>query len=222
MEWPLLSSLDDSDRQEFLALGRRRTFARNEVVCHAGDLADSLHLIMSGRLGVYVSLASGDSAMVNVLTPGAYFGELALLRADSERTATIRTLEAAETLAIRATAFHQLCRESPSVERALTVVLADRVDQLSRRLLEVTYVGFDRRLYRRLLELAQSYGDGRGDLQEPIVIPLTQSQLAELSGGTRPTVNQALQRLVEQGIVSLSRGRVEVLDVSGLQTRCGL
>ena len=32
-------------------------------------------------------------------------------------------------------------------------------------------------------------------------IPLTQSQLADLTGGTRPTVNQALQKLVDQGIV---------------------
>ena len=45
-----------------------------------------------------------------------------------------------------------------------------------------------------------------------MTIPFTQSQLADLAGGTRPSVNQALQRLVDQGIVSVGRGRVEVLD----------
>ena len=56
MEWPLLSSLSDADRAEFLALARRRSFDRNDIVCHAGDPADSLHLVTSGRLPVKVSL----------------------------------------------------------------------------------------------------------------------------------------------------------------------
>ncbi len=93
--------------------------------------------------------------------------------------------------------------------------LADRVDELSQHLLEVMYVGFDRRLNRRLLELSTTYANGTG----PIVIPFTQTQLAELTGGTRPTVNQSLQRLAEQGIVSVARGRVEVLDVPRLRSQ---
>ncbi len=217
MEWPLLSSLEDQERREFLALGRRRSFGRNEIVCHAGDPADSVHLVTSGRLSVHVSLPSGDAAMVNVLTPGSYFGELALLRAEAHRTATIRALEASETISINATAFEKLRRDRPSVERVVSVLLADRVDELSQHLLEVMYVGFDRRLNRRLLDLSTTYGDASG----PIVIPLTQTQLAELTGGTRPTVNQALQRLSEQGIVSLARGRVQVHDVERLRAKCG-
>lgn len=221
MDWPLLTSLEEQERREFLALGRRRSFGRNEIVCHAGDPADSVHLVTSGRLAVHVSLASGDAAMVNVLAPGGYFGELALLRAEAHRTATIRALEPSETISISATAFHKLCRDRPGVERVVSVLLADRVDELSQHLLEVMYVGFDRRLNRRLLELSSTYANGAGSGAGPIVIPFTQTQLAELTGGTRPTVNQALQRLSEQGIVSLARGRVEVLDVDRLRSKCG-
>lgn len=217
MDWPLLSSLQDQERREFLALGRRRSFGRNEIVCHAGDPADSVHLVTSGRLAVHVSLASGDAAMVNVLTPGGYFGEMALLRAEAHRTATIRALEQSETISITAGAFHKLCRDRPGVERVVSVLLADRVDELSHQVLEVMYVGFDRRLNRRLLQLSTTYANGTG----PILIPFTQTQLAELTGGTRPTVNQSLQRLAEQGIVSVARGRVEVLDVDRLRTKCG-
>ena len=93
MEWPLLASLSEDEQREFVALARRRQFAKNEVVCHAGDPADSLHLVTSGRLSVRVSLPSGDTAMINVLRPGSYFGELALLREDNHRTATITALE---------------------------------------------------------------------------------------------------------------------------------
>ena len=217
MPWSLFASLTDAERGDLLALARRRRFARNEVVCHAGDPADSIHLVSQGHLSVRVSLASGESGLVNVLGPGDYFGELALLRAAQSRTATITALEPAETLVLTASAFRRVCDARPAVERALTGLLADRIDELSERLLEAMYVGLDRRLNRRLAGLARAYVAGEG----PITIPLTQSQLAELTGGTRPSINQALQRLVDQGIVAVQRGRIDVLDLPRLTAKCG-
>lgn len=217
MEWPLLATLTDAERRELTAAARPRTFERNEVVCHEGDPADSLHLVADGRLSVRVSLASGDRAMLNVLGPGDYFGELALLRHDRRRTATITALEPARTLVLAASAFRRICETSPSVERALTATLADRIDELSKRLIEVMYVGLDRRVFRRLHELAESYRATDGTM----LVPLTQTQLAEMTGGTRPSVNQALQRLVDEGIVEVHRGRIEVLDLERLRRRSG-
>lgn len=218
MRWGLLEDLSEADRQELLAVGRRRRFGRNEVVCHAGDPADSLHLVAAGHLLVRVSLPSGDAVTVNVLKPGDSFGELALLRADRARTATVSAIESAETVAISASAFQRLCRERPEVQRMLATMLATRVDELSRRVLEVSYVGLDRRLCRRLVELADDYAAGDGAPS----VPLTQAQLAELAGGTRPSINQALQKLADQGIVAVGRGRVDVLDLAGLRRRAGL
>ena len=217
MDWPLLAALTEPERTDLIGASRSRTFARGEVVCHAGDLADSLHLIAEGRLAVRVSMESGDGAMINVIGPGDYFGELALLRGDHRRTATVTALEPARTVVITSSAFRRVSAVRPGVERALTVALADRVDELSRRLLEMMFLSLDRRVYRRLLELADSYEAG----DVPIVVPFTQSQLAELTGGTRPSVNQSLQRLVDEGIVALQRGRIDVHDVEALRRRSG-
>lgn len=215
VDWPLLATLTDAERRELTSAARARSFARNEVVCHEGDPADSLHLVVEGRLSVRVSLASGDSAMINILGAGNYFGELALLRHDGRRTATITALEPARTLVLTATAFRRICAARPSVERALSSMLADRIDELSKWLIEVMYVGLDRRVFRRLHELAESYRAADGSM----LVPLTQAQLAEMTGGTRPSVNQALQRLADDGIVEVGRGRIEVLDLDGLRRR---
>jgi len=218
--WPLLSSLAESDRAELLAVARARTFAKGDIVCHEGDPADSLHLVADGHFAVRVSLPSGDAAMVNHLGPGDCFGELALLRPDGRRTATVTALESARTLVVTESAFRRLCERHPEVHRSLTVLLADRVDNLSHDVLELLYVGLDRRVYRRLDRLARSYGAGAGPGTGPVVVPLTQAQLAELTGGTRPSVNQALQRLVKESVITLGRGRVEVLDPAALTRHC--
>jgi len=212
VDWPLLRSLSATERTELLALARARSFARHDVLCSAGDRAEALHLVASGRLAVSVSLPSGATAMLSVLGAGDYFGELALMRTSTRRTATIRALEPAITLAIGGAAFRRLCEQRPRVERALTTLLADQVDSLSRHLLEALYEGLDARVNRRLAELAHTYGNG----DAVVVLPLTQAQLAELAGGTRPTVNQILRRLEARGVIALGRGRVTVLDATAL------
>ena len=194
-------------------------FTKGEVVMHEGDPADSMHLIASGRFAVHVSTPSGEAATLNVLSPGDYFGELALVRHGDQRgrSATVVALERSETLSLSASAFHALCDKYPGVDQLLVTLLATRVEQLSERLLEALYVGLDRRLFRCLLDLARVYGDG----SRKSVIPLTQEHLADLVGGTRPSVNQVLQRLVAQGIVELGRGRVVVLDEAALRRKAG-
>jgi CRP/FNR family transcriptional regulator, cyclic AMP receptor protein len=213
--WRLLEPLRAEDREAFLALAHRRTFARNDVLCHEGDPADSLHLVERGHLAVRGTLASGAAATFTVLSPGDYFGELALLRTDRCRTATVTALEPSRTLAVAGTAFDRLCEHNPGIERVVSMLLADRIDLLSRRLLETMYESLDRRVYRRLLDLADAYGGGDGT----VVIPLSQAQLADLVGATRPPVNQVLQRLADRDVVRLSRSRIEVLDPAELRRR---
>ena len=215
MEWPLLDPLSDSEREALAGLAHPRSFDRNEVICHAGDPADSLHLVDSGHLAVRGTLASGHTATFRILSAGDYFGELALLREDRRRTATVVALEPSRTLSIAGSTFHRLMASNPRLGRALSALLADRIDKLSNRLLETMYVSLERRVYRRLVELGVAYGiaDNRAH------VPLSQASLADLVGATRPSVNQVLQRLAAQRLVEVHRGRIDLLDVAGLARR---
>lgn len=216
MEWELLGSLPPAERDQLLAAAARRSYNRGEILVHAGDRADSLHLITDGRVAVEVASADGDRATLNVLSPGDYFGELSLVGASSERrrTATVVALELTRTLVVDVDTFDRLRSARPAFDRLLVTALASRVEQLSGRLLDVLYVGLDRRLHRSLVELAGIYADDS--------IPLTQDQLAGLVGGTRPSVNQALQKLSAQGIVELRRGRIVIHDLAALERKAGL
>jgi CRP-like cAMP-binding protein len=210
MDWPLLASLDAPARDALLASTRLRSFAKGETVVHEDDPSDSLHLVESGRLAVRVSTAEGDTAILNVLGPGDYFGELSLVGARAPvRSASVIALEEARTRSLSATAFRTLCAANRSAEQLLLGLLARRVNELSARLVEAMYAGMDVRVRRRLAELAETYAAGPSG---PVVIPLTQDHLAGLVGGTRPSVNQVLQRLVALGVVELGRGRITVID----------
>ena len=51
------------------------------------------------------------------------------------------------------------------------------------------------------------------------LIPLTQEDLASLTGVTRPTMNRALQELVDRKAIELTRGKLTVLDAKTIAQR---
>lgn len=219
MRWSLLESLDDAEQRAVLDAARGRSFAKNEIVFNEGDRSDSVHLIESGHLAVVVSTPDGDLATLNVLGPGNWFGELSMLREQlpTPRSATVMSLDASQTLVLTHSAFHRLCEVHPQIERLVGNLMAARIRKLSADLLEARYLDLDRRLCGRLLDLVDVFDDrGSGP-----VIPLTQDQLADMVGATRPSVNQILQRLTLEGIVEVGRGKVTIHDEAGLAIKAG-
>ena len=86
--------------------------------------------------------------------------------------------------------------------------------RLSDHLLEALFLPTDRRVIRRLLDLCEQYEAGP---DRPVVIPLTQTDIAELAGATRPSTNRVLRTLETDGLLRLRRGQVEVVDRPGLR-----
>ena len=68
-----------------------------------------------------------------------------------------------------------------------------------------------------LAALTVTFGSDSSPAAKPVTIPLPQDELAELVGGTRPSVNQVLRRFVDEGMLELSRGRIVVTDAAALR-----
>jgi len=209
----VLQSLPDADAKLLLRAGRTNTYARRDLLVQEGDVADSFHIVLDGHAAVQVTTPSGESAIVNVLGPDSHFGEVSLLgRVDPLRTASIVALEPVRTLSIPATVFRDLRERNPGLEQLVTTILARRVDELSAQLVEAMYDSLERRVVRRLSALAVTYATSSPE----VTIPLTQDELSQLVGGARPSVNQVLRRLVDEGLLAVSRGRIIVKDLDRL------
>jgi CRP/FNR family transcriptional regulator, cyclic AMP receptor protein len=208
MEWRLFADVPPEDVRRLLAIARRRTFARGEVVFHRGDLADALHLIVRGRFAVSIITPLGDTAMLGVRGPGEAFGDLALVSSGAtERSATVSALEAGETRSVLRDDFARLRREHPAIDAVLIAILAEGVRRLSEQVTEAYYLPAEARVLRRLAELAELYGGA---------VPLPQEALAELAGTSRATVNRVLREQEQRGVVELGRAKIVVLERDAL------
>jgi CRP-like cAMP-binding protein len=211
----LLEVLDDVDRRSVLATMTRRSYRKGDTLYFEGDPGDSLHVLQKGHVAVKVSTPFGDVATLNVLGPGESFGELALLSGDSLRTASVIALEPVETKALHRRDFDELRRKHPAVERLLVEALAAQVQRLSGQVLDALYVPADKRVIRRMAQLAALYDDGSA----VISVPVRQEDIASMAGTTRPTANRVLMSLQADGLLTLARGRTDVLDLPGLERR---
>ncbi len=206
--------LADADRDRVLQIGVRRRYKRGDYVFHAGDTGDRLYVIVTGRVSVQLVNGEGDTTILALLGPGDCFGELALLR-DGVRTASVVALEALEAVTLSRADLNQLRDDGRVVQGFLIDVLTAQVLRLTRRVIDAEFAPASHRIVARLAEVARVYNDG----VLPVVVPMTQASLAGMAGTTRPTVNKVLSGLAADGLIRITRGGVDVLDLSGLQWR---
>jgi CRP-like cAMP-binding protein len=209
-DWPLLRSLSEEDRRQILSAARRRRFARREVLFHEGDPGDTLHLIDKGRVAVRITTPLGDIATIGVLGRGDVVGEMAVLEEGGRRGATVLALEATETLSVDRRQFLDMRRRFPAIDLFVVDVLVAHVRRVNVQLMEALFMPVERRVVRRLLALTEIYG--HADDPGAVDVCLTQDDLASLAGTSRATVNRVLRQAEEAGAVSLSRGRIRVID----------
>jgi CRP/FNR family transcriptional regulator, cyclic AMP receptor protein len=211
VDFEVLDSVPARDRDALLGQCGERSFGSGDVIVTEGETGDDFFLIEAGRVALRVTTPAGEVSTLSVLSAGQSFGEMALV-GRHRRTATAVALEAVTTKVMSRRLFEGLRVKYPGVDRILVEILASRVDRLSQQLAEALYLPVDARLARRLLALAGVYRTATG----PVVLPLTQEDIAGIVGASRPTVNQILNRLAASNAVRLSRGRVTVLDERAL------
>lgn len=206
-----VDALSPADRSRVLAAMHSEQFAKNQVVFHAGDPGQTLHIVNRGHFVVHSTSSSGDRTALTVLGPGDVFGEMAVLSSESIRTATVTAIDAASTLAVDRSAVADLRRTSINIDRLLLEILTSTVQRLTNRLMELTALTAPERVIRRMTELLDAYPSGK--------IRLHQGEIASLCNTTRATVNATLGKLKADGVVVQQGRSVVVLDRDELQRR---
>lgn len=191
VEWSLLQSLPPDDRRGLLDAASPRHFARGEVVFHEGDTGDTLHLITAGRAAVRRQRQRARSRRSRSSALGSSSASRRWRTTAASGWRRVSALEALDTLAVRRHVFDELRLRHPSVERLLVQALAGQVRWLRARLLEALFLPADKRVVRGLVVLAQQYApdasqemSGPHQPESPVIVPLTQEDLASLAGTT--------------------------------------
>ncbi|MBT3012536.1 MAG: Crp/Fnr family transcriptional regulator [Candidatus Thiodiazotropha sp. (ex Lucina aurantia)] len=174
----------------------RRTYPRNTIILSEGDNSDSLYVILSGRVKVYLNDENGKEAIINYQEAGEYFGELSLID-DYKRSASIMTMVKSTMAIMSKQAFHQVMKSNPDIAIHLLKDMVHRVRTLTNEVKSLALSDVYGRLSKTLLSMAIER-DGIMVIEGHV----TQQELANRIGASREMVCRIFKDLVKGGYIT--------------------
>jgi len=200
-------------QEEVLARGRIRRYGRGDVVFRRGDPAGGLYGIVSGSVLHRFPTSDHDSYVADGGRAGSWFGEPSLL-GRHPRTVTVVSKATTVLLHLSLTSFDDLVAREPAHWRSFAALACDHNEHLLRLLAERRPAPPRRRLAARLLSLLDERAPDGARVERKLT--LTQSELADMTGMSRHTVNRVLSEFAAEGVLAAAYGRIVVSDLDAL------
>ena len=211
---PLLASVPPADVLRDCPTARTLPFAHGDTLYTQGENLRAVFCVLEGQVTLARTSAQGASLTIAALAAGDLFGPALDGAAAAEDTARAK----GPVVAWRAPLdeFQHLLLAHPALSLEVVAYLARRQRRLERRLEGLAFKGTEARLAEIFRELSGGFvtrcehGFGQH-------LRLTQQELADLVGASRPVVSTILNRLRKQGVLGYNRDYVCVRRIEDLE-----
>ncbi len=191
----MFAGLEQEVRQRVIAAAVPRTYRKGQILFVENDPGESLIVLKRGAVAVFRTAPTGERAVLTVVRPPDVLGELSLLDG-SGRSASAEAIEDCTALALSRAAFMELVHSNPRILDAVMRALGALIRRLTEQNADHVFLDLPGRVAKTLVRLA-------GESQAPMItIELNQSQLAEMAGGSRQSVNQAIGSFASRGVAA--------------------
>ena len=185
-----------------------------------GNRCGSVFGICDGQIKLAQVNREGNELTIGLLAVGDMFGPGL---ADPNETEAQESATARGTVSLwklPADEWQALLVAVPTIGVRLIRAYANRQRQLERRLACMAFQRTEMRLAETLRELSNGF-DRRCEHGFGQHLRITQQELADLVGATRPVVSTILNRLRDQGILGYSREYLCVRDINSIERLLG-
>lgn len=194
----LFDELADEETDTLTAHSATRVYPPNAILLNEGDLASSLFVLLEGKVKVYVSDEDGREAILNIMGPGEYFGELSLVD-DAPCSASVMTITPVRVMSITKTDFRDCLKQHPEMSVNLIAALIKQVRGLTSSIKNLSLNDVYGRVAHTLQELSTEKEDGVRVVEQK----LTHQDIANIVGSSREMVSRILKDLTRGGYLSI-------------------
>lgn len=171
------------------------------------------YFILSGKVKIsQINLSNAREQTIKLLTRGDMFDVLTLL--DNQEHDYIATvLEEGQALEVPIEDVRALMHSSDSFNSFMLSYIAKEMRSLEDLALDLSLHD----VYERLVHLlARNTVNERGKSRLELIDNLSHEELAALVGSVRKVVNRNLQRLKDEGVIEISRKKIELKNLQNL------
>jgi CRP/FNR family transcriptional regulator, cyclic AMP receptor protein len=203
---PFFTQLTDKELDLVRAGASEKHFPKNAVVLTEGEMGDSLYMIQSGKVKVFIGDEEGREIILKILGPGAFFGEMSMID-KQPRSASVTTIEPSTFLVLAHAGFERCVEQAPRIAKLVMECLAQRVREADRKIGTLALMDVYGRVASTLLELSV-YNNGKLVVGEK----LSQQELANMVGASREMVNRILKDLSDRGFISIESKAITIIN----------
>jgi CRP-like cAMP-binding protein len=210
---PLLSGLPAEDLRRDCPTARIDAIRHRGTIYRQGDPGRTVFCVLSGQVTVARSSVDGATLTTAVLRAGDFFGPALGGAAQAEDTA--RAKGPVSTWRAPIHEFQRLLLHHPAAAWELVSLLGRRQRQMERRLESFAFKRTQARLAEAFRELSGEFAT-RCEHGFGQHLRLTQQELADLVGASRPVVSTILNTLRDQGVLGYNREYVCVRRIEDI------
>ncbi|MFZ3323417.1 MAG: Crp/Fnr family transcriptional regulator [Usitatibacter sp.] len=203
---PFFTQLSDAELDLVRSVAAEKNYPKNAVVLTEGEVGDSLFMIVSGKVKVFIGDEEGREIILKILGPGAFFGEMSMIDKQA-RSASVTTIEPSVFLVLTHVGFERCVEQAPRIANVVMQILAQRVREADRKIGTLALMDVYGRVASTLLELSV-YSNGKLMVGEK----LSQQDLANMVGASREMVNRILKDLSDRGFISIESKSITIIN----------
>ena len=203
---PFFTQLAEGELEVIRSLATEKHYPKNAVVLSEGEMGDSLYMIQSGKVKVFISDQEGREMILKLLGPGDFFGEMSMID-KQPRSASVTTVESSVFLLLTHSNFEKCVERVPRIATLVMRVLAQRIREADKKIGTLAMMDVYGRVASTLLELSV-YDNGKLMVSEK----LSQQDLANMVGASREMVNRILKDLADRGFISVESKSITIIN----------
>ncbi len=131
----LFSVLEDEARKKLMALSKKKTFAKGDVICREGEQGGEFFVLTKGKVSVSGDDLLGRKFELATLAPGEFFGEMAAL-SGQRRQATVTATEDVEVICFPPVAVGDVVKGSPAALEVMQKAGLQRTEDTMKKMME--------------------------------------------------------------------------------------
>lgn len=197
---PFFSNLSTEDIQKIVNLTYLDVIEKNQVFIEDGAQGEKVYFIIDGLARVYKITEEGKEITITFRSPGDIVGEMALLD-DQPRSANVQAVRKTEVLVLSKKSLQEILLKYPSISLQIIQTLSKRIRE-NLQSMEISTQDLIKRTYETLSTLSVRFLDKD--------ITLSQEELSNIVGATRPRVTEALNQLQKEGKIVLSSKKIHI------------
>ena len=207
---PFWSKLSPTDQKQLAGSSHIERYKKGEIIHRTDTECKGLLVVLSGQMRIYILSEEGREVTLFrvhenetcVLSASCLIDSIAF---DVMMEAT----EDIEVLVVQTCAFFQVMGQNPDIELYLYKTATEHFSDVMWTMQQILFMRIDQRIAQFLWDEMVQKGS--------TTLQITHDEIAKYIGSAREVVTKVMKYMAQEGVVALSRGRVEILDKQKLK-----